>query len=192
MLTLATLSLASLWLPVLLAAVFVFVVSSVVHMVLPLHKGDVAKLPDEQPVMDALRASGVKPGHYWFPGVCSMEEMKSPETQARFAQGPVGYLILRQNGMPSMGKSLLQWFVTSLVISLVTGYVATIGLGTEAAGDDVFRLTATVAFLAYAGATVNEPMWKGARWDVAWRFVFDGLLYGLATGAAFAWLWPAA
>jgi len=31
-------SLAALWLPILLAAVFVFIASSIIHMVLPYHK----------------------------------------------------------------------------------------------------------------------------------------------------------
>src|SRR6266508_4292959 len=45
----------SLWLPILLSAVIVFVASSVIHMVLPYHRGDFKKLPDEDSVMDAFR-----------------------------------------------------------------------------------------------------------------------------------------
>ena len=50
-------SLASLWLPILLSAVFVFIVSSVMHMFLPYHKSDYRKLPDEGKVMEALRSA---------------------------------------------------------------------------------------------------------------------------------------
>ena len=46
--------LASLWLPIVLSTVFVFLASSIVHMVMPWHKGDFAKLPDE----DAFRPIG--------------------------------------------------------------------------------------------------------------------------------------
>jgi len=35
-------------LPILLSAVFVFVASSVVHMVLPWHKGDYLQVPEEK------------------------------------------------------------------------------------------------------------------------------------------------
>jgi hypothetical protein len=45
----------SLWLPILLSAVLVFVVSSIIHMMTPWHKGDYPKVPDEDRVMEALR-----------------------------------------------------------------------------------------------------------------------------------------
>ncbi len=50
--------LAALWLPILLSAVIVFVASSVIHMATPWHKSDYPKLPNEDRVMDALRANG--------------------------------------------------------------------------------------------------------------------------------------
>ena len=48
-------SILSLWAPILLAAVLVFVGSSVIHMVLKYHAKDFQKAPDEDGVMDALR-----------------------------------------------------------------------------------------------------------------------------------------
>ena len=52
-------SLAALWLPIILAAVIVFIASSILHMVLPYHRGDYKKLPDEDKVSAALRDAGV-------------------------------------------------------------------------------------------------------------------------------------
>ena len=51
--------LTELWLAILLSSVFVFVVSSVIHMALPWHKGDVRKMSNEDAVLEAMRASGV-------------------------------------------------------------------------------------------------------------------------------------
>ena len=48
--------LADLWLPILLSSVFVFVVSSVIHMMVPWHKGDHAKLAGEAEVLAAIAA----------------------------------------------------------------------------------------------------------------------------------------
>ena len=48
----------ALWLPILLSAVIVFIVSSIIHMALPVHKSDYRKLPDEEKALDALRATG--------------------------------------------------------------------------------------------------------------------------------------
>ena len=58
---------SSLWMPIVLSAVGVFVVSSISHMVLKLHKNDYAKLPDEDAVRAAMRSAGVRPGNYRFP-----------------------------------------------------------------------------------------------------------------------------
>jgi len=55
-------SLANLWLPVLLSAVIVFFASSIIHMVLPYHRSDYKKLPDEDNVRAALRAAGLGRG----------------------------------------------------------------------------------------------------------------------------------
>ena len=41
-------ALLDLWLAILLSAVIVFVASSIIHMVLQIHKGDYSKLPDEE------------------------------------------------------------------------------------------------------------------------------------------------
>ena len=44
----------SLWLPILLSAVAVFLLSSVVHMVLPYHRSDYKKVPSEDAVMEKV------------------------------------------------------------------------------------------------------------------------------------------
>ncbi len=40
-------ALQALWLPILLSSIIVFVVSSIIHMLLPWHKSDYARVPDE-------------------------------------------------------------------------------------------------------------------------------------------------
>ena len=52
----------ALWLPVLLSAVIVFVVSSVIHMLLPWHKSDYLSVPNEDKVMEVLRPLAIPPG----------------------------------------------------------------------------------------------------------------------------------
>ena len=60
-------SLAALWLPILAAAVLVFLASSLIHMVLPYHRTDYGKVASEDKVMDALRPFGIAPGDYMIP-----------------------------------------------------------------------------------------------------------------------------
>src|SRR6266576_2451337 len=72
-------ALTALWIPILLSAVIVFVASSIIHMVLPYHRSDYKKLPDEDKVTAALRSAGVTRGMYVFP-YCTHKEMKSGKT----------------------------------------------------------------------------------------------------------------
>ncbi|HEX7894581.1 MAG TPA: hypothetical protein VF447_10345 [Terriglobales bacterium] len=91
-------SIHALWFPILLSAVIVFVASSILHMLIPIHKGDYRQLPDEEKVTDALRAAGVTPGRmYTFP-FCTHRDMKSPAVIEKFKRGPVGHVIIRPNG----------------------------------------------------------------------------------------------
>src|SRR5256885_12883633 len=183
-------SIAALWLPLLLSAVIVFVASSILHMVLPFHKSDYRKLPDEDKVLDVLRAVGVIPGPtYHFPH-CTQKEMKTPETQERFKRGPVGLLTIIPSGPPAMGKYLGLWFVYCLLISAFVGCLAGLTHALGAEFHEIFHFAALTAFLAYAAAQVQDSVWKAQTWGVTLKHVFDGLLYALATGATFAWLWP--
>jgi hypothetical protein len=108
-------SLGALWLPILLSAVFVFIVSSILHMVLPIHRNDYGKLPGEPAVLEAMRTQSVTPGTYMFPRPDSVKDMCSPEMQEKYNQGPVGYLTVLPNGQPAMGKNLVLWFLYPLV-----------------------------------------------------------------------------
>ena len=184
--------LTDLWLPILLSGVGVFVVSSVLHMGLQYHKNDYVQIPNETAVLAALRSNGVKPGQYMFPRPASgsMKECSSPEMLAKFKQGPVGSMIVLPDGMPSIGKSLLQWFLLSLAVGVFAAYVAGHSLSHGAPFAQVMRITGAVAFAGYALGNVTDSIWKGVSWSTTTKFLFDGLLYALTTGAIFAWKWP--
>ncbi len=59
--------LLSLWAPILLSAVAVFIASSLIHMVLGYHKHDYAAIPSEDAVMEALRKFNIPRGDYIVP-----------------------------------------------------------------------------------------------------------------------------
>ena len=179
-----------LWLPILLSAVFVFVVSSIVHMVLPIHKGDYRKMPGEASVLEAMRARGVQPGEYMFPCPESMKDMCSPGMVEKYNQGPVGILTVLPSGPPRMGKCLVQWFLYLIVIGIFVGYITSLALTAGAEYMRVFRVSGTVAILAYTVCNLPASIWKGQKWSTTFKFMFDGMLYGLVTAGTFGWLWP--
>src|SRR2546428_13909162 len=58
-------------------------------MLLPWHKSDYPKVPDEERAREGLRALAIPPGDYMIPRPSSMGEMKSPAFQEKMKQGPV-------------------------------------------------------------------------------------------------------
>ncbi len=180
----------ALWFPILLSAVIVFVASSILHMVLPYHKSDYRKLPDEDKVVDALRAAGVTPGPaYHFPHT-THKEMKSPEVVEKFKRGPIGLLTVIPSGAPAMGKYLGMWFVYCVVIGVFVACVAGRTLASGTPYPKVFHVAGIAAFLAYGLAQIQDSIWKGQTWGVTFKHVVDGLIYALITASTFASLWP--
>src|SRR5207237_1307227 len=114
--------LASLWLPILLSAVVVFISSSLLHMVLKYHATDFATLPNEEAVLDALRPN--PPGDYMLPRPASREQMKDPAFQEKMKRGVAVLTIMRGDPQASFKKALALWFVYSLVVSVFAAYIA--------------------------------------------------------------------
>src|ERR1700758_563440 len=109
-------ALASLWLPIVLSAVIVFIASSIMHMLLTYHRSDYHQLPDEDSFLNGLRPFKLKRGLYVFPH-CLPKDMKSPAMIEKYKQGPVGFLLIMPSGAPAMPKFLAQWFGFCLLVS---------------------------------------------------------------------------
>lgn len=183
---------SALLLPALLSALAVFAISSLVHMVLRWHAPEYRGFSNEDEVRAAINRGGAGPGQYILPYGKDMQAMGTPEMQARYAEGPVGQVLLRRKGMPPMGQLLGAWFAHSLVLGLLAGYV---GRASLPAGAEFLRVLQVVGMAAWLGYSWGEPtasIWKGQPWSSTARYLLDGLLYALATGAIFAALWPAA
>ena len=181
--------LTALWLPIVLSAVIVFFASSIIHMMLPYHRSDYRQLPDEDKLLSALRAAGLKRGLYNFP-FCTHKELNSPAMQEKFKQGPVGHLTVFPSGPVSMGKFMGMWLVYCLIVSFFTAYLTgrTLAPGTDYLG--VFRVAGTAAFMAYGVGFLSNCIWKGQPLSITLKEVFDGLIYACLTAGTFGWRWP--
>jgi len=177
-------------LAVLVAAIFVFVASSLIHMVFQWHQSDYGKLADEEAVRVAVRASASKPGQYMLPYCVGMKEMQSPEMQAKWKAGPVAFLHLRPNGMPNMGSTLGRWFLLNLLVAALIAQLLHSSLGIGADGHRVFHQAALTTFLAYGVGSLSAGIWKGQTWKSVAKDLLDALIYGIVSGLAFGWLWP--
>ncbi len=183
--------LSALWMPILLAAVIVFIASAVVWMALPHHKTDFKRMPAEESVLEAMRASPPAAGEYMFPFCKDRSKMNDPEIVAKFDKGPVGIMTVMQNGMPPMGMNMALQFVYFLAVSVLVAYIGAVTLEPGTEYLKVFQVIGTAAILAYAAAHVPRSIWFQRPWANTFKEVFDGVLYGLLTAGVFGWLWPA-
>jgi hypothetical protein len=179
-----------LWLPIVLSAAIVFVVSSIIHTVTSWHKSDYPKVPDEDKVMDALRPFAIPPGDYMMPRPSSSKELRSPEFTEKRKKGPVVVMTVLSSGPVSMAKNLVQWFLYSVIVGIFAAYVAGRALPPGAEYLSVFRFAGTTAFVAYALALWQMSIWYQRSWLTTFKATVDGLIYGLLTAGTFGWLWP--
>jgi hypothetical protein len=183
-------ALHSLWLPILLSSVFVFMVSSLIHMASPWHKGDYPRMAREDELLDAVRPLAIPPGDYMVPRPKSMEEMRSPEFVEKLRRGPVMVLTVLPNGPTPMGRNLVMWFLNSVVVGILAAYVASRALPPGARYLAVFRFTGVTAFIAYSFALWQMSIWYRRAWGTTIKATVDGLIYALLTAGTFGWLWP--
>ena len=179
--------LTTLWLPILLSAVFVFFVSFVFYMALWFwHRADYGKLPDEAVVLGGLTTA--KSGMYIAPNV-DWGKLTREEREAH-GKRPMALLFVRNPGEMSMASPLIGWFVESLVICTFVAYIcaSTLKVGTPYAG--VFRVAGTAGILGYAFDGVSYSIWYGKPWSATAKTIVDGIVFGLLIGGTFGWLWP--
>ncbi|HEV8612441.1 MAG TPA: hypothetical protein VGQ73_02955 [Gemmatimonadales bacterium] len=183
-------NLVALWLPILLSAVIVFVVSSIIHMMSPWHKSDYPGVPNEDRVREAVRALAIPPGDYMVPRPSSREDMRSDAFMEKVKQGPNLILTMLPNGPWSMGRNLALWFVYAVVVGLFAGYIASRALAPGAEYARVFQFVGCTAFMGYTLALWQMSIWYHRAWSTTIKATIDGLIYALLTAAIFGWLWP--
>lgn len=183
---------ATLWLPILAATIAVFFASALLNSVLPWHKNDFPRVPDEDAFIDAVRPLQIPRGEYMVPRVRDRAEMKSAEHIAKMNAGPVMVLTVFRNGVMSMGAMLGQWFVYCLFVTVVSACVAhSIVSGADHVhAHDVLHYAGIVAFSCYAVGLWQTSIWYGRPWSTTLKTTVDGAVYALLTGGILAWLWP--
>jgi hypothetical protein len=183
-------TIASLILPLLVSAVFVWIASAIIWMFMPHHKKDFKAFPDEDALRNALLPQNLAPGQYNIPHFDSQEEYKKPESQKKYKKGPVGFMTILPNGLPNMGKNMVLSFLFYLIVGLFVAYIASRTLVADSYYLAVFRVTGTVAFVAYGLGIIQEATWFGRPWSSVAKQLFDSLIYALLTAGTFGWLWP--
>jgi hypothetical protein len=125
-----------------------------------------------------------------FPYCEDQSAMRKPEFQEVYSNGPWGTLNLWP-AKPSMGRNLVLTFVYFLIVSAIIAYVGYEALGAGADWTRVLQITGTVGVLAYCASGILNTVWFSVPLRNTMTGLADGVVYGISTGAVFAWLWPA-
>jgi hypothetical protein len=182
--------LIALWLPILLSAVVVFIISSLIHMVIRWHAPDYRAFSNEDAVREVIRAGNPAPGQYVVPHCKDMKEFASETMVKKYADGPVGHFRIGPNGQPNMGVYLGIWFLYSLVIAALSGWLAAKVYGLDAPALGAAKLAGVISFIACGFGTIPESIWVLRPWASTAKYLLDAALYALGTAAVFYWLWP--
>lgn len=180
-------SIPSLWLPILLSAVAVWIASAIVWTVMPHRRSEFKKLPDEEAARKALKAP---PGEYHLPFAKDGAAAKDPEFVRKAEEGPVGFVRILPAGQPAMGKAMVLSLLHYLVIGVVVAYLASRTLDPGAHYLAVFRVAGATAWLAHFFGAVPDSIWFGKPWHSTGKLLFESLVYAGLTGGMFGWLWP--
>ena len=186
--------LLSLWLPILLSAAAVWIVSTIFGMPFLHHKNDWIGLPpaQEDAFMEFIRTSGIKPdggGNYLFPDFRTREAMNSEKVGKALKEGPVGHLSVWQPPL-TMGGKMAATFIVYMVVSTLIAYLASVALPKTAEFAKVFQVVGTAGILAYSFSFIPNAIWFGSYKRTIVASIIDGIAFGLITGAIFAWRWP--
>lgn len=107
------------------------------HMVLGLGQVGIQYLPQQEPVMDALKAAVPKSGFYFFP--MADAAMKLPPEKAG---GPYGIMIYHSSGAGGpMTSQLIKECALNIVMALFAAYVLSLASGLAGYGSRVGFVT---------------------------------------------------
>ena len=181
--------LASLWLPIVVSALLLQIVSFASYMLLKLHKNDWKGVPDERSLRDVLRRQNIAPGQYMIPFCPSPDGMKKPEEMQKYVEGPVAVFIVAPPGVPPFGRNLGLMLLYFLVVSVFVACVLAHTLLPGTPVRELFGIAWTVAFLAYGAANIPDAIWYGRPAGVTIRGLIDALIWAVVTAATFGAFW---
>jgi len=88
----------------------------------------------------------------------------------------------------AMGGKLFASFIYYIVVGALCAYFLVMTGSSDADYLETFRITCTVAWIAYGIAYIQDSIWFGRPWSMTLKSLLDALIYGLLTGGVFGWL----
>lgn len=110
--------------------IVVFVWGAVSHMLLPLGMMGLSTLPNEAPVLEALKSAIPEGGLYFYPGMDMSGDVSEEEQEAwaaRLRSGPRGLLLYHPEGTEPMSpRQLVSELVSNVLAAAVAAFLASL------------------------------------------------------------------
>lgn len=175
-------------LPIGVASISLFVYSFLSWTVLPIHSSDWSDLDNDDALRGSVRGLKLPPGVYLFPRAKDHAAAKTPEFQAKYAEGPFGILTIM--GPVNMARHLGLTFLVFACATVLIAYLGSVTLPRGASFGKVMQTMATAGILTYCFSFLPSGIWFGGRGRAMLACFIDGLVFGTLTGLSFAVLWP--
>src|SRR6185295_5268316 len=132
----------------------VFIWGAVAHMATPLGMMGLSVIPNEGPVVDAIRANVPKSGMYFFPGM-DPSQKPTPEYEQKYKSGPTGLIITQIGGTEMLSPRQL---IGELLTNIAGAYIAAI-LAAMMVGTMLKRATAIALLAIFATVSLTMSYW---------------------------------
>ena len=157
----------------LLGGLVMFVWTSVNHMLLPTSEMGITSMPNEDPVLEALRTNVPDAGMYYFPGF-DMGANMTPEQEAAWTQkhktGPAGLLIYKPVGGEPMPPALLVTeFLSTIIAALFMALIAD-----RLSGAYMKRVLLLSLLGLFGWVSISLSQWNWYSFPTAY-FLADGI-----------------
>jgi len=140
--------------------VVLFIWGSITHLATPLATAGIQSIPNEDVVMEAMRANITQPGLYFFPGIDPAQMGDEAAVKAwdeKLKSGPAGILVYQLHGAGALPLGML---ITEAVSNIVVGLLVAVVLA-QISGNLMMRasMAGVMALVASADVLFSEWNW---------------------------------
>jgi hypothetical protein len=146
-----------------LGGIVMFAWGAVFHMFIPIGKGGVKMLPNEEAVMANFKQNVPDAGVYIVPGMANMDNPSAEEQAAwaaRIDRGPTAFFVYNPNGRP---PEMLRWMGIELASDIVACLVVAFMFLLTGATTFVGRVTISMLIGLTAWLSINISYWNWYR-----------------------------
>ena len=149
----------SLLMPIVVAAVAVFVLYSVIQMAMPWHKNDHGNVPNDDAAIAAVRSLNLAPDDYAVPNPRLPGGDRNPDFISKFERGPSFHMTVMDPGRMNMGMYMGTWFLFTLLISAIAGWVTGSIVAPGGNARAVFHFSAIITACSYGFGAWPLSIW---------------------------------